>query len=254
VAAHYASWDYIAAYEVMAEPRDKAAAPAIVTEFYRGACNAVQVVDSHTPCMVGPGPYYKLWKFTPDILLLDNPNVIYTFDYFSPEAFVFGEPSIPTYPGTYNCTTLFTDVWVPECCPDGAGAKVSFDAGWSAANFAKWAIPIKQRGVPVFVNQWTTVHGVPASAGRYRCVGIPFARFPGNRPKGCAETLRLPTLPNRDIVIAPWKRRGFAAMRHRPPGRWNRRNGPNSDRFGGTHFELTSLQVHGGCCAGAPSC
>jgi hypothetical protein len=61
VAAHYASWDYIAAYEVMAEPRDKDASPALVRSFYVDACDAVQSVAPGTPCMVGPGPYYKLW-------------------------------------------------------------------------------------------------------------------------------------------------------------------------------------------------
>lgn len=60
VASHYASWAYIAAYEVMAEPRDKLATPAAVRSFYDGACGSVATVDPVTPCMVGPGPYYKV--------------------------------------------------------------------------------------------------------------------------------------------------------------------------------------------------
>ena len=40
-----------------------------------------------------PGPYHKLWRFAPT-MLLDNKNVIYTFDYFVPEAFTFGESAI----------------------------------------------------------------------------------------------------------------------------------------------------------------
>ena len=60
-----------------------------------GGCAAVHEVDPATPCMVGPGPYYKLWRFAPT-MLLNEKNVIYTFDYFVPEAFTFGESSIPT--------------------------------------------------------------------------------------------------------------------------------------------------------------
>lgn len=92
----------------------------------------------------------------------------YRFDYFVPEAFSFGELSVPHYPGRYNCTALYTDVWVPTCCPDGPGAEVSFDANWSIANFRKWAIPVQNAEVPIFVNQWGVVHGVPETAGRYQ--------------------------------------------------------------------------------------
>jgi hypothetical protein len=60
VAKHYASWDYIAAYEPMAEPRDKSVNATVIRDFYEGACAAVQGVDVNTPCMVGPGPYYKV--------------------------------------------------------------------------------------------------------------------------------------------------------------------------------------------------
>ena len=57
VAAHYASWPYIAAFEVMSEPRDKGASAAVVTDFYTKACGAAQAAAPGTPCVVGPGPY-----------------------------------------------------------------------------------------------------------------------------------------------------------------------------------------------------
>jgi hypothetical protein len=41
-----------------------------------------------------------------DMLLRNNKNAIYTFDYFLPQAWVFGESKIPSYPGTYTCGTL----------------------------------------------------------------------------------------------------------------------------------------------------
>ena len=73
------------------------------------------------------------------------------------------------YPATYNCSDLYTSVWADQCCPDGAAAQVSFDAQWSADNFVKFAVlPFRDRyNVPIFVNQWSVVHGVPGTAGRY---------------------------------------------------------------------------------------
>ena len=128
--------------------RDKLATPAMVRDFYAGACAGAMAGDPHTPCMVGPGPYYKLWNFTTaHVLLGNNTNIIYTFDYFVPEAWVFGTPTIPQYPGVYNCTTLYTDVWVPVCCPDGPGANITFDSGFVADNFETWAVPVRNAGV-----------------------------------------------------------------------------------------------------------
>ena len=78
-------------------------------------CAAAQAVDPATPCMVGPGPYYKLWKFDSEMLISNNSNVIYTFDYFVPERFSFGKQQMPTYPGEYECKDLYRG-FVPECC------------------------------------------------------------------------------------------------------------------------------------------
>eukprot|EP00966_Prymnesium_polylepis_P108558 2513429-Prymnesium_polylepis.1 len=61
VAAHYAAFDRIAAYEILSEPRDKAIDADTVREFYEGGCAATRRGDVRTPCMVGNAPYYKLW-------------------------------------------------------------------------------------------------------------------------------------------------------------------------------------------------
>jgi hypothetical protein len=37
-------------------------------------------------------------------------------------------------------------------------------------NHQKYVLPIKALGVPVFLNQWDVVHGVLASAGRYKYI------------------------------------------------------------------------------------
>ena len=74
---------------------------------------------------------------------------------------------VSSYPGRYNCSTVY-DGWVSQCCPGGdGGASVAFDASWVVNTFTEYAQPL-QKIVPVFVNQWSVVHGVPASAGRFQ--------------------------------------------------------------------------------------
>jgi len=174
----YASWPYIAAFEVMSEPRDKGASAAVVTDFYTKACAAAQAAAPGTPCVVGPGPYYKLWNFDDSILIKGNRNVIYTFDYFVPDDYIFGrvdkatqKPPIPSYPGNYSCAELVGgNPWTAKCCPHGGDAVEAFDADWTAANFARAAALRAKAAVPVFVNQWSVVHGSaeqPAPGGRY---------------------------------------------------------------------------------------
>lgn len=90
VADRYKTWPMIAAYEIMSEPRDKSTTAKSVRDFYIKACTATQKVDPRTPCMVGSRPYYKLYTFTQDMILPGMKNIIYTFDYFNPEYYVFG--------------------------------------------------------------------------------------------------------------------------------------------------------------------
>jgi len=94
VAAHYASFERIAAYEILSEPRDKGIGAQAVREFYEGGCASAQQADPRTPCLVGAAPYYKLYKLGKPVLLRNNTNVIYTFDYFEPDAFVFGSGTL----------------------------------------------------------------------------------------------------------------------------------------------------------------
>jgi hypothetical protein len=168
VAAHYASWDYIAAYEIMSEPRDKSASPALVHDFYQGGCSAVHAVDPATPCMVGPGSYYKVYLFTEDIIIANDSNVIYTFDYFDPDKYVFSESGVAKYPGVYACDEVYKGWATAENCPDGSKADTTFDATWHDRNFQRWIVPIKEKfNVPIFVNQWEVVHAVTADRGRF---------------------------------------------------------------------------------------
>ena len=45
----------------MAEPRTKITEQTVVRNFYNDGCNAIREVDSETPCVIGPAPYYKPW-------------------------------------------------------------------------------------------------------------------------------------------------------------------------------------------------
>eukprot|EP01043_Picozoa_sp_COSAG02_P094893 COSAG02_NODE_31297_length_536_cov_0.659039_1_plen_178_part_11 len=166
VAAHYASWPYIAAFEVLSEPRDKAIAATKVRDFYENACAAAQSASPETPCMVGPAPYYKLWNFDEGILL-KSQNVIYTFDYFVPADYIFGTvdkshqvPIIGSYPGNYSCAALVGgNPWTAKCCPNGGSQIQRFDARCTASQFARAAALRARAKVPIFVNQWSVVHG-----------------------------------------------------------------------------------------------
>jgi len=173
VAAHYASFDRIAAYEILSEPRDKTVDAAAVREFYEGGCAATREVDPQTPCLVGNAPYYKLWKFGNDTILANTSNVIYTFDYFEPAQYVFGSASptdiaIPKYgAGTsYPCSTLYKG-W-SQVCSTGGSAEVPFDKSWHEHNLRTYAESLKQ--YPLFMNQFEVVHGVSAAAGRYEYI------------------------------------------------------------------------------------
>merc|ERR1712039_355090 len=121
--------------------------------------------------MVGPGPYYKLWKFDGTIIIPNNTNVIYTFDYFLPERYSFGKEQMPAYPATYECKDLYRGFQplTKFCTGKKHGNEpTNFNASWSKNNFEKFAVPVRENfSVPIFMNQWGVVHGVSAANGRY---------------------------------------------------------------------------------------
>ena len=169
VALRYSTFDYIAAYEIMSEPRDKGATPLQIHDFYAGGCEAVHAVDPHTPCMVGPGPYYKLWHFNTSMILSNDRNVIYTFDYFQPTSYIFSQ-GIVQYPSRQECGALYLG-FAEECCPNGPRALEHFDATWHFNNLNKYAVALRETSnVPIFMNQWSVVRAVSEEHGRYQFV------------------------------------------------------------------------------------
>ena len=83
----YKSWDMIAAYEVLSEPRVDKSQAAAVNKFYYEACTNVQKLDPDTPCMIGPTSYYHIFAMNDSAYVKGLENVIYTFDYFMPEKY-----------------------------------------------------------------------------------------------------------------------------------------------------------------------
>mgnify|MGYP002632450288 CR=1 FL=1 len=171
VATHYAAFDNIAAYEILSEPRDKDIDAASVNAFYSAGCDAVQSADPRTPCIVGTAPYYKLYTFGESTLIPRNPNVIYTFDYFNPDSYVFGtSDEVAHYNQSYPCQALYKG-WSQVCHTWGVKTlsdPILFDRGWHAHNVATFLTPIQQKySVPILANQWLAVHGLTREAGRY---------------------------------------------------------------------------------------
>jgi hypothetical protein len=60
IAQRYSTWERIAGYEIMSEPRTKDAPAERVASFMRGGCDAVHRSDPRALCVVGPAPYYKV--------------------------------------------------------------------------------------------------------------------------------------------------------------------------------------------------
>ena len=177
IAARYLSYDYIAAYEIMSEPRDKSATFSQIHDFYSGGCAAVHSVDPRTPCMIGPGPYYKLWHFNTSMILKNDTNIIYTFDYFQPSNYIFATANnddgskISKYPSTQTCSHLYLN-FAKECCPNGnTMLNISFDSNWHRDNFQRFAVALRTKSnVPIFMNQWSVVRKVTKEEGRYHFV------------------------------------------------------------------------------------
>ena len=71
----------------MSEPRTKTAPQSAVAAFMLDGCRAVHAADPLALCVVGPRPYYKVWELT-DQIIIDEPRVLYTFDFFVPWDFV----------------------------------------------------------------------------------------------------------------------------------------------------------------------
>ena len=160
VAARYRSFDGIAAYEVLSEPRvrpsDGDGVAESVRSFYAAACAAVHAEDPRTPCMIGAAPYYRSTSLQ-DVFLADATGpMIYAFNFFSPKAYVNGLLADQAYPGSMRCCDAYGSGWhEAKCCAEQCcDTLVRFDRDLLALELSRPLDFSRTRRVPVLLDQW----------------------------------------------------------------------------------------------------
>ena len=160
VAARYRSFDGIAAYEVLSEPRvrpsDGSGVVESVRSFYAAACGAVHAEDPRTPCMIGAAPYYRSTALEDVFLAHTTGPMIYAFNFFSPKAYVNGVLADQAYPGWMRCCDAYGSGWhEAKCCAEQCcDTRVRFDRALLALELSKPLDFSRTRRVPVLLDQW----------------------------------------------------------------------------------------------------
>jgi len=164
----YRSYDRIAGYEIMSEPRTKIVPQKVVMELMQAGCDVVHRNDINALCVVGPAPYYKAWNFDEGILL-NRPNVLYTMDFFVPESYVMSDSSKSnvTFPGDFVCNDVYDTWWDQYCAQPKEWVHV--DENWLRLTMRQVAARMRsEHAIPVYVNQWGVKGEVLPSRGRLK--------------------------------------------------------------------------------------
>ena len=167
VAERYKSFEMIAGYEIMSEPRVDASYRSRVQSFYAEACNVVWAYDN-APCFVGPAPFYDRVNLEHVLLPNTQNRVVYNFNFFTPKGFVAGGSyeyderkwTLMEYPGEMPCCDVH-DKSHEKCC-GGRCCEKLIDVGRGALDgeLATTVAFSQRHQVPVFLDQW----GVSRSA------------------------------------------------------------------------------------------
>lgn len=117
LAHRYATTPYLAAYELLAEPRPSGISDADVRSFYASLIDAVRHEDSRTPVVVGPNDGYNLHQLA-GAYMPGVSDVIYTGDYF-----IFSNPLdrmkfITSFEQKYDAPVWINQVGIPSGKPD----------------------------------------------------------------------------------------------------------------------------------------
>lgn len=117
LARRYAHTPYIAAYELLAEPRPSGVSDADVRSFYSSLIKVVRPQASTTPVVVGPNDGYNLHQLD-GAYLPGVSNVIYTGDYF-----IFSHPLnrmkfITSFEQKRHAPVWINQVGIPSGKPD----------------------------------------------------------------------------------------------------------------------------------------
>ncbi len=162
LAEHYKDTSSIAGYEILSEPHPhELGSSQLVKDFYQKNIAAIRSIDAKTPIIIGPaaatdctnGPYDV--RCLENIYLPNTPNLIYTFNFYEPAAYVKGKDgeksedgdgTYSPYPGTFTDRKTNTQYYL--------------DRTW-INNLLQNAARFKEaHNVPLFVNQI----GVPTLA------------------------------------------------------------------------------------------
>ena len=219
IAREFSGTDYIAGYEVMSEPRTRSVSQKDVMSFMAGGCDAVHEADPRALCVVGPAPYYKMWTL-PDVVLPGaRQNIMFTFDFFVPKAFVMSNSASfltngddpPSFPAQYSCKDVY-DTWWRERCgsPDDM---VLVDADFVMEVMQTFAGKLRQRlNAPVYCNQWGVKNEVWHSQGRLQYARALLAAFARENISSTYWIWRSYAKGGRDVGAAEW---GFELV-HNP--------------------------------------
>ena len=215
--------DNIAGYEIMSEPRTRSVSQRDVMAVMAGGCDAVYEEDPLALCIVGPAPYYKMWTLEDDIDSMalpgrDRDNIVYTFDFFVPKAFVMSntgsavakgeEPA--SFPDEYRCKDVYDTWWRGRC--DGWDDYITIDVAWLRQVMQ---IPVRLRErvrAPVFCNQWGVKDEVWQTNGRLTYANALLDIFATNGIHSTYWTWRSYAKGDRDVREPEW---GFELV-HNP--------------------------------------
>lgn len=117
LAARYAHTPYIAAYELLAEPRPSGVADSAVRSFYESLIATVRKVDPRTPLVVGPNDGYNAAHLDGS-LIADDHDLIYTADYFIFDNAQNKLRQITAFRAKYHVPVWINQVGIPSGKPD----------------------------------------------------------------------------------------------------------------------------------------
>ena len=132
---------YVAAYEILSEPRVRCSfancrtvSPEVVRSFYEEAAHAITSVDARTPMVIGPAPFYHV-DGLPAMMPVPadlHDRLIYAFNWFVPRTYVNGGLQI-SYPGTIGCCDAH-EREPSSSCPRGCNEQAPMERRASASS------------------------------------------------------------------------------------------------------------------------
>lgn len=113
----YANTPYIAAYEILPEPKPPAVGDEGVRQFYESIIPVLRRIDPHTPIVVGPTDGYNLNRLAAAHSTVDS-QIIYTGDYFIFDNTLSRMADIDNFEKQFNAPVWINQLGIPSGKPD----------------------------------------------------------------------------------------------------------------------------------------